>query len=266
LEQGLEGADVVFIATPDDTHYELAKQTLSAGIATFVEKPVAQTLQETRELLSLVENNSLPFTVGHIMRFHPCIESIRRMLMERSESVRAIYSSRMDAFPLGSGKTVLRSSLVHDISMIDVFLEASPLSANAQCFFDPMPNSEHLEIHLEYPGEIPVHLAGSSIWPNRRRDFLLWSEQRVYYFDGLTNRFQVYRERVDSPGQFELECDDEPEGLALTSEIEHFLQTVLAGSTQREHRADAKHILRVTETVELVEQASHSAADGRETD
>jgi len=262
LKQGLDGSDVVFIATPDDTHFELAKQTLSAGIATFVEKPVAQTLRETHELLSLAGENNVRFTAGHIMVFHPCIESIRRMLVERGESVRAIYSSRMDAFPLGAGKTVLRSSLVHDISMVDAFLEASPLTANSQCFFQPLPGPEHLGVHLEYPGGIPVQLAGSSIWPNRRRDFVLWSEQRVYYFDGLANRYQVYKQRSNAPGQFELECDDEPEGLALTSEIELFLQTVLAGNTQSEHLTDAKHILRVMETIELIEQASHSPEDG----
>ena len=259
----LDDSDMVFIASPDDTHFELAKKTISAGIATFVEKPVAQTLRETRELLRLAEENNVLFTTGHIMVFHPCVESIRRTLEERGESVRAIYSSRMDAFPLVSGKTVLRSSLVHDVSIVDVFLANLPMSAHSQCFFRPLPDPEHLDIHLEYPGGIPVHLAGSSIWPIRRRDFVLWSERRVYYFDGLTNRYQVYRGGVNAAGQFELESDEEPEGSPLTSQIEHFLQAELEDNRQPELRVDGKHILRVVETVDLIEQASHGLGNAR---
>ena len=59
------GIDAVAIVTPVHTHFDLARETLRAGKHTFIEKPMAASVAECRELLEIAEERSLTLMVGH---------------------------------------------------------------------------------------------------------------------------------------------------------------------------------------------------------
>jgi predicted dehydrogenase len=69
--------DVVHIATPPQSHLEVARQALAAGCHLFVEKPLAEDAQQAAELIRLAQANSCKLTVGWTYHFHPAIRAIR---------------------------------------------------------------------------------------------------------------------------------------------------------------------------------------------
>jgi len=63
--------DVVSINTYPDTHAAYVKQSLNAGAHVFVEKPLANTVEEAQELVDLATSKNLKMVVGYILRVHP---------------------------------------------------------------------------------------------------------------------------------------------------------------------------------------------------
>jgi predicted dehydrogenase len=57
-------------ATPESIHYPMAKAALDAGKHVLLEKPIALTLEEADELISISESKGLKFTIGYSQRFN----------------------------------------------------------------------------------------------------------------------------------------------------------------------------------------------------
>ena len=69
--------DAVLICTHHDSHASLIIQAAQAGKHVFVEKPLAHTMEEARELVKLVEESGVKLQVGHVERFNPAFLAVK---------------------------------------------------------------------------------------------------------------------------------------------------------------------------------------------
>ena len=69
--------DAVVISTPDDTHEELAVAALEAGKATYVEKPLAISVEGCDRILATAARTGSRLYVGHNMRHMPVVQVMR---------------------------------------------------------------------------------------------------------------------------------------------------------------------------------------------
>jgi len=69
--------DAVVISLPNFLHFESIQLALEAGLNVFVEKPMANTVEECHEIVELVEKSGRKFTVGHSMRFIDAVEKMK---------------------------------------------------------------------------------------------------------------------------------------------------------------------------------------------
>jgi predicted dehydrogenase len=69
----IDAADIV---APTTYHYELCKLALRKGKHVFVEKPMADTMEQAKEILALVKESKVKFQVGHVERFNPAFLSL----------------------------------------------------------------------------------------------------------------------------------------------------------------------------------------------
>jgi len=75
--------EAVYIsATPETTHYPIARDCLSAGKHVFLEKPIALTLEEADELIGLKNRNNLKLTIGYSQRFNPKFAYVRQCIRD----------------------------------------------------------------------------------------------------------------------------------------------------------------------------------------
>src|SRR6516162_5503231 len=72
----------VAIAAPAALHYELAKAALLAGKDVFVEKPLCLEVEEAQKLVALAQKQRLVLMVGHLLQYHPCIQTLQSLLAE----------------------------------------------------------------------------------------------------------------------------------------------------------------------------------------
>lgn len=72
--------DVVTISLPNFLHFESVKLALEAGVNVFMEKPMANTVEECTEIVNLVKKSGRKFTIGHSVRFIPVIEKMKELL------------------------------------------------------------------------------------------------------------------------------------------------------------------------------------------
>ena len=100
----------VVIATPASTHFEIARDAILAGKDVFVEKPLALTFAEGRELVALAKEKKRILMVGHILEYHPAIEKMKVMIEEgKIGQVNYIYSSRLNLGKFRKEENVLWS-------------------------------------------------------------------------------------------------------------------------------------------------------------
>ena len=76
--------DAVFIATPDHTHEQIAVDALGTGVAVFVEKPLAITVEACDRILQAARSHRAPLYVGHNLRHLPAITAMRRLVQQGS--------------------------------------------------------------------------------------------------------------------------------------------------------------------------------------
>jgi myo-inositol 2-dehydrogenase/D-chiro-inositol 1-dehydrogenase len=92
---GLADLQAVYIcATPETTHYPMARDALIAGKHVFLEKPIALELWEADELISLANKNNLKFTIGYSQRFNPKFAYAKKKITDGTlgEPVSALVS------------------------------------------------------------------------------------------------------------------------------------------------------------------------------
>lgn len=77
-----DGADVVAIMTPNDSHYEYAMAALDHGFDVIADKPITNTLAEAREVLAKVEDSGLVFCLTHNYTGYPMVRQARAMVAD----------------------------------------------------------------------------------------------------------------------------------------------------------------------------------------
>jgi predicted dehydrogenase len=137
---------VYISATPESTHYPMARDCLNAGKHVFLEKPIAMTLAEADELIELAKKKKLKFTIGYSQRFNPKYAYVRKSIRDGTigKPVSALVSRNITR-ALGS-KITGRSKLspaameaTHDLDFVLWCLEpAKPIRVYSQVNYGAM--------------------------------------------------------------------------------------------------------------------------------
>jgi predicted dehydrogenase len=204
--------EAIAIATPVSTHYALALAALQAGKHVFIEKPLAGSGAEARELRRVAEESSLTLMPGHTFLYSPPVNMIRDLI--RSGELGDIYFISMSRVNLGlhqSDVSVAWDLGPHDFSILRYWLEETPshLSAMSRsCVFPQIPDVAF--INLEYDGGAIAHVELSWLAPSKlRRTTVVGSSKMVVYDDVSAEPVRVFDSGVmlrdpQSFGEFQL--------------------------------------------------------------
>jgi predicted dehydrogenase len=143
----IDEIEAVYVsATPETTHYPMARDFLAAGKHVFLEKPIALELAQADELVALARNNRLKFTIGYSQRFNPKFAYVRKCIREGTigRPVSALVSRHITR-NLGkkiSGRVTLSPAAMestHDLDFILWCLEpAKPVRVYSQANYGVM--------------------------------------------------------------------------------------------------------------------------------
>ena len=268
--------EAVVIATQTPLHFTLAKAALEAGKHVFVEKPLAQRVEEAEELVALASSNNLRLMVGHLLMYHPAFTYVDN-LIQRGElgDIRYLYSVRVNLGIIRQQENALESLAPHDLSLALLFLNSNPVavSATGQSFLqEGIEDIAFATIFFEK--DKLAHLHTSWLDPHKIRKVTVVGSKKMAVVDDMesTEKVRLYDKGVDlQPGEtrsytnyaeaMSLRTGDivipkitmsEP----LRSECQHFVDCVRTGSTPR---SDGKNGLMV---VRLLSAAQASLREG----
>src|SRR5689334_16140795 len=74
-----DAVDIVDIVAPTNHHFELCEQAIRKGKHVFVEKPLANNMEEARERVKLAKESNVKIQVGHVERFNPAFLAVKNL-------------------------------------------------------------------------------------------------------------------------------------------------------------------------------------------
>ena len=126
-----EGVDAVTIAAPTHLHRDIAIDCAARGIHILVEKPIAPTVEESRAIVAAARRAGVTLMVGHVERFNPAVQSIKRAI--KDQDILSIAITRVGPFPPRmSNVGVVIDLAVHDIDLIRWFTESEIVEIQPQ--------------------------------------------------------------------------------------------------------------------------------------
>jgi len=107
--------DAVTIATPTSEHLELARLFIENNMAVMIEKPLAATVGQGKEIVELAKERGTVVAVGHSERCNPVVQAMKRLDIEP----KFIEADRISPYPFRSTDVgVVLDVMIHDIDII----------------------------------------------------------------------------------------------------------------------------------------------------
>jgi predicted dehydrogenase len=265
--------DAVVVATPVDSHADLACRALESGKHVFVEKPMARTVEECRRMLEVAERAGKVLMVGHTFLYNAVVRRIKQLIDEGElGEIFYVHMTRVNLGLFREDVNVVWDLAPHDVAILRYILGAGPVKVHATGSDFVQPGIEDVAfVDLEFPGRVRAHLHVSWLDPNKIRRVTVVGSKKMLVYDDTSNleKLRVYDKGVsvmphyDSFGEFHLSyrygdivLPRIEEAEPLKTESQHFLDCIREG---RRPLSDGANGL---EVVEVLEAACRSIAEG----
>ncbi|MGD8777107.1 MAG: Gfo/Idh/MocA family oxidoreductase [Syntrophobacterales bacterium] len=253
--------DALAIATPAETHYELAMKSLLAGKHVFVEKPVALTVEEGLELITFAEQKNLTLMVGHILHYHPAVIKLKE-LIDSGElgKIQYLYSNRLNIGKIRAEENILWSFAPHDISVILMLLGEMPESVYATggtYLQKEIPDTTLT--NLNFASGVKAHIFVSWLHPFKEQKLVVVGDRKMAVLDDVSEeKLVLYPHQIQWVKRIPVAAKAQAEVVAvdmeepLKAECQHFLECISKGRTPR---TDGREGLRVLQILQASQES-----------
>jgi predicted dehydrogenase len=179
----------VVVAVPTSAHCRVAGDFLAAGVDVFVEKPIAASVEQARELIELAERRRAMLQVGHVERFNPALVAARAFLHDP----KYIRAERFSPFSFRSTDIgVVHDLMIHDIDLV-LDMVAAPV-AEVQAFGVGV-LSEHedcVQARITFSNGSVADLAANRVSPVTSRQMQVWGPEGCVHLDFAAREVVCY--------------------------------------------------------------------------
>ncbi|CAG0948083.1 myo-inositol 2-dehydrogenase / D-chiro-inositol 1-dehydrogenase [Anaerolineae bacterium] len=259
--------DGVAISTPARTHFEIAREALNQSKHVLVEKPLAMSSGEARELIALAERKQRALMVGHTFEHNPAVWKIRELVESRAiGDVYYIYANRVNLGRVQRDINALWSIAPHDISILLYVLGSMPLEVSARgATYISAEVEDVVFVTLTFPNKILAHVHASWLDPSKTRQMTVVGSEKMIVYDDVNAeaKLRIYDKGVykhgSQYGEFQLKVhsgdifipkldSSEP----LRNECAHFVECV---RENKRPRTDGENGLRVIRVLEAAQES-----------
>lgn len=199
--------DAIVVATPVWSHFELGKKCLAAGKHTFIEKPMASSVSQCKELMGLAEKNGLTLMVGHTFIYSAPVRKVKEIVAAGDiGELLYISSQRMNLGLFQKDINVAWDLATHDISIILYIMEEPAVSVNCQGKAHITPGIEDVtNMSLQFSNGGFATIQNSWLDPSKvRRMTFVGSKRMVLYDDNEPlEKIKIYDKRVEVPPHYD---------------------------------------------------------------
>ena len=190
----LDAVDAVDIITPTQFHFPVCEAALRKSKHVFVEKPLANDMEEARQLIKLVGEAKVKFQVGHVERFNPAFQALKNKTLKPM----FIEVHRLAQFnPRGTEVSVILDLMIHDIDIILhlVKSEIKNISASGVAVMTDTPDIAN--VRIEFHNGCVANLTSSRISMKKMRKIRLFQKDAYIGIDFLEKKTEIIKLKTE---------------------------------------------------------------------
>jgi len=254
-EKLLAMADAVSLAVPTESHFEVAKDILSAGKHLLIEKPITYQLGPADTLINMAEDKGLILQVGLVERFNPAVVKMESLLNRPL----FIESHRMNNFTIrGTDVDVVLDLMIHDLDIILHIARSEVKDIHAVGMSVVTGKTDVANARLVFENGITANLTASRVSDRVTRKIRVFQPDAFLLADCHKREFYMTRmdsSIKDSSGTLNLQSvrEDFPNSDPLADQINYFVSSVINGAkpvmTERDERKALKIALLIIDMI-----------------
>jgi predicted dehydrogenase len=233
----IDACDAIDVVAPTNFHFEWCEKAIKKGKHVFVEKPLANTMDEARQLVQLAEESGIKFQVGHVERFNPAFLAIKDMVLNPM----FIEVHRLAQFnPRGTEVSVILDLMIHDIDIVLSIVKSDVKSISASGVGVMTDTPDIANVRIEFHNGCVANLTSSRISMKKMRKIRLFQKDSYIGIDFLNKKTEVIKLKepqdsnvfafdIDTPsGKKTIAMANPviPEVNAIKKELEEFKQAI----------------------------------------
>ncbi len=215
----------VSIAVPTRLHYEVSREFLAAGIDVLVEKPMAATIEEGKQLVELARDQRLVLQVGHLERFNPAIRKLEGIIKDP----KFVECHRLAPFvERGTDVDVVMDLMIHDIDVIASLVRSPVQRVDAVGVPVLTDKPDIANARITFSNGCIANVTSSRVSLKRERKIRFFQPDAYISIDYDQKRAQIYQRPGKGAGWKDIRAEtiEFKEGDALADEIDSFLDAV----------------------------------------
>ncbi len=184
--------DIVVIATPTNTHFQISKYALKMKKHILVEKPISLSQKEVLNLEKISQMNKKKIFVDYPFIFSGSINYIKKIIeTNKFGKLNEIESYREQA-PVRKDVNVVWDLAVHDLSILFYLLKSNPIKAKSLKINNAnSPKSDTAYINLTYKNKLSVFIKNSWISPTKIRLMKFKFKNAIIYCDENESIYKI---------------------------------------------------------------------------
>lgn len=190
MEELIKAVDVVDIVVPTLYHFECAKAAIKKSKHVFIEKPIAGTVAEAKNLVALANEANIKAQIGHVERFNPAFLAVK----DKIEQPMFIEGHRLAQFnPRGTDVSVVLDLMIHDIDIVLSLVKSDVkrISASGVAIISETPDIANARI--EFDNGCVANLTASRISLKNMRKIRLFQKDAYISVDMLSHKVEVVK-------------------------------------------------------------------------
>lgn len=203
IEELIQNVDVVDIVTPTLSHYDCAIQAIQAGKHIFLEKPIANTVEEAEHIIELANKYGVKGQVGHVERFNPAFTAVK----DKINQPMFIETHRLAEFnPRGTDVPVVLDLMIHDIDAILSVVKSPVKSIHATGTNVISDSPDIANARIEFENGCVANVTSSRISMKNMRKARFFQKDAYISVDYLDKICEVVKmkDAPETPGDFDL--------------------------------------------------------------
>jgi predicted dehydrogenase len=221
------GVEAVSICVPTSTHKEVALSAFERGIHCLVEKPIAPTVEDAKEIIKKAKQKKVKLQVGHIERFNPIVDVIKNAL--KGEDVVAIDIIRVGPFPPRVKDVGVIVDLgVHDIDLLSYLTDSDfdEIHALSTSSTNNYGKEDTAILSFRMKNGVLGHITTNWLTPYKVREIKVAAKDRLFVGNFITQEVIEYSRYTTDPAGYAVCKLDVPLGEPLRYELESFVDAV----------------------------------------
>ncbi len=236
-EELIDASDAIDVVTPTHLHYDVCELAIRKGKHVFVEKPLANTIEEAEKLVKLVQESGIKLQVGHVERFNPAFLAMKDFDLKPM----FIEVHRLAQFnPRGTEVSVILDLMIHDIDIILSIVKSDVRSISASGVAVMTDTPDIANVRIEFNNGCVANLTSSRISMKKMRKMRLFQKDAYIGIDFLNKKTEIIKMKQEGDENvfaFDIETNQGtrtiaianppvPEVNAIKRELEEFVAAI----------------------------------------